>query len=148
MKQSLYDSVIEQAHEGAKIRVNFKKHTLSINGKFIKLKNTDIGIPKYNNLNEWLEVVESLYDNYKYSRPTSRNRKSKFKALSTTELIDMFGHRGLWNPELRNVAQAKLEVFILLSLINNSFNPNVFFKDKWFYQGKDKSFILKKDYFI
>lgn len=25
MKQLLYDSVIEQAHEGAKIRVNFKK---------------------------------------------------------------------------------------------------------------------------
>ena len=148
---TIYENVIEQASQGARICVNFKRHTLSVNGKFVKLKGVDTGIPQYDNLDAWLDAVEDLYDNYKYSKPSkksiNRERKAKFKALSVSELISELGHEGLGNPETRNVAQAKLEVFILLSLINGSFNPEELFAKDWFYQGADKSFIMRKDWF-
>ena len=63
--ETIYDKVIEQVSQGARCSVNFKKHTLSINGKFIKIKEGDPGIKKFDNLDDWLDEVENLYDDYK-----------------------------------------------------------------------------------
>lgn len=149
--ETIYDKVIEQVSQGAHCSVNFKKHTLSINGKFIKIKEGDPGIKKYDNLDDWLDEVENLYDDYKYSKPTTqsmkRDSKAKFKALSTSQLVEALGHDALSNPVLRNVAQAKLEVFILLSLVHGIFNPDELFAKDWFYQGSDKTLIIRKDWF-
>ena len=148
---TIYENVIEKVSNGSRFRVDFKKRSLLINGKAVDLKETPFGIPVNTDLDVWLDEVENLYDTYKYSRPTkssmAKERKAKFKALSVAELIKKCGHDALNNPKSRDVAQAELEVFILLSLLNGSFNPEELFAKDWFYQGTDKSFILRKDWF-
>lgn len=146
----MYNEIIKRIEQGARFNVDFKKKELKVNGKTISTEGS-LGIKKYSNLDEWLDVVEDLYDEYKYSKPTQRSmereRKSKFKALSPDELLSEFGHNALSNPVSRDIAQAKLEIFILFSMINGSFNPDELFARDWYYQGTDKSFIMLKNWF-
>lgn len=149
--KTLYEEVIEQVSKGVRCSVDFKKRTIRLNGKLIKTAKRESGIEKCENLDDWLDKVEDLYDEYKYSKPTQqsmeRERKSKFHALSVSQLVNAIGHDALSNPIQRNVAQAKLEVFIVLSLIDRTFNPDELFAKDWFYQGADKSLIIRKDWF-
>ena len=149
--QTIYENIIEQVSKGAPFVVDFKNRTIRINGKFINVKDGEPGITKYDDLDEWLDEVENLYDEYKYSKPTKqsmkRERKSKFRALSVSQLVNVMGHDALSNPTARNVAQVKLEAFILLSLVHGIFNPDELFAKDWFYQGSDKSLIIRKDWF-
>lgn len=149
--KTMYNEIIERIKQGARFSVDFKKKELKINGKAVSVEGS-LGIKKYDNLDEWLDDVEDLYDEYKYSKPTQRSmekeRKSRFKALSPGELLNEFGHNALSNPLSRDVAQAKLEIFILFSMVNGSFNPDELFAKDWYYQGADKSFIMLKNWFI
>lgn len=147
-----YQEIIEQVSQGAYYSVDFKKRSLRLNGKAVEISQGDeLEIERYNSLDEWLDKVEELYDAYKYSKPTKltikKQRRDRFKALSVSELIAECGHDALNTPVIRDVAKAELEVFILLSLINGSFNPDELFAKDWFYQGSDKTFIMRKDWF-
>ncbi len=148
--ETKYDEIIGRVSRGAHCAVDFKKRTLRVNGKSVETGG-NLGIPEFKGLDEWLDRVEELYDDYKYSRPTQqsmkRERKARFKALSVSELVDAFGHDALSAPIPRNVAQARLEVFILFSLVQGVFNPDELFAKDWFYQGADKSLIIRKDWF-
>lgn len=148
--KTIYEETIERVSQGAYCSVDFKKRSLRLNGKAVKLEG-EFGIQEFSNLDEWLDEAENLYDEYKYSKPSQqsmkRERKSKFRALSVSQLVDELGHEALSNPTPRTVAQAKLEVFILLSLVSGIFNPDELFAKDWFYQGADKSFIIRKDWF-
>lgn len=149
--ETIYETAIEKVSNGARFNVDFKKRSLRINGKAVDLQKMPLGIPIHPDLDTWLDEVENLYDTYKYSRPTkssmAKERTAKFKALSVSELIKECGHDALSNPKSRDVAQAELEIFILLSLVNESFKPEELFTKDWFFQGTDKSFILRKDWF-
>lgn len=148
----MYNKIINQVRSGAKFRVDFKKRKLYVNGKSIQLNKEDLGISKYDNLDDWLDRLEELYDDYKYSRPTAnsinKQGKSKFKALTVEELVALLGHNALTMIEIsRDEAQAALEIFILFSLINGSFKPSELFSKDWFFQGSDKSLVLVNDWF-
>lgn len=147
---TLYEQIIERVSKGARCSVDFKKRTIKLGKKPVETSG-ELGIKEYADLDEWLNKVEDLYDDYKYSKPSQRSmkreRKAKFRALSVPELIKECGHDALNNPVLRDVAQAKLEVFIVLSLIQGTFNPDELFAKDWFYQGADKSLIIRKDWF-
>ena len=145
-----YQEIIEKVGQGARFSVDFKTRSLRINGKEVDIQDSE-GVEKFTDLDEWLDKVEDLYDDYKYSRPTkssmNKERKTKFKALGVSELVKECGHGALSNPQSRDEAQAALEVFILFSLINGSFNPEDLFAKDWFYQGTDKTLIIRKDWF-
>lgn len=147
----MYNEIIEKVKAGASFSIDFKKRSLRLDGKPIDLKDKPLGIEHFDGLDAWLDHVEDLYDAYKYSRPTktsmNHERHSKFKALSVDELVKECGHGALNNPVARNEAQAALELFILFSLINGSFNPDELFAKDWFFQGTDKSLIIRKDWF-
>ena len=148
----MYNKIINQVRSGAKFRVDFKKRKLYANGKSIQLNKEDLGIRQYDNLDDWLDRLEELYDDYKYSRPTAnsinKQGKSKFKALTVEELVALLGHNALTMIEIsRDEAQAALEIFILFSLINGSFKPSELFSKDWFFQGSDKSLVLVNDWF-
>lgn len=148
----MYNKIINQVRGGAKFRVDFKKRKLYVNGKSVQLNEEDLGICKYDNLDDWLDRLEELYDDYKYSRPTAKSidkqSKSKFKALTAEELVAMFGHNALTMIEIsRDEAQAALEIFILFSLTNGSFKPSELFNKDWFFQGSEKSLVLVNDWF-
>lgn len=149
--ETVYENVIEAVSQGARCQVDFKQRTLRLNGRFVATKDKALGIGNFRDLDEWLDKVEDLYDEYKYSRPTERSiskeRKSRFKALSVAQLIEQVGHSALNAPISRDLALAKLEVFILFSLVGGVFNPEELFHKDWFYQGADKSLIIRKDWF-
>lgn len=149
--KTTYQTAIEKVSEGARFSVDFKKRTLRINRRKQDLDADSADIPVYDNLDDWLDEVENRYDNYKYSRPTKssmeKHHRSYFKALTVDELLEECGHSALDNPQERDVAQAELELFILFSLLNGSFNPDELFAKDWFYQGADKSFVMCKNWF-
>ena len=147
----LYQIIIEKVEHGASCKVDFKNRELRIDGKVMGLTSDDLGVPVFDDLDEWLDYVEDLYDAYKYSRPSktsiNNQHKGKFKALTLEELVKECGHDALLNPKQRNVALAELEVFILFSLLNDSFNPDELFAKDWFFQGADKSLVITKNWF-
>jgi hypothetical protein len=147
----LYDEIINRVEHGAKCRVDFKERLVFLNGKKVETDGKDFGMKQFQDLDEWLDEVENLYDDYKYSKPTRRSMaaedRSLFKALTASQLVEELGHDALGNPMLRSVAQARLEVFILLSLLNGTLNLDELFAKDWFFQGSDKSFVILKDWF-
>ena len=147
---TIYDTIIGRVQQGARCDVDFKKRSVHVNGKPVGLDG-DFGTPTFGDFDEWLDALEDLYDSYKYSRPSQasskRERKAKFRALSASQLIGELGHSALDNPMPRSVAQAQLELFVLFSLLNGSLNLDELFAKDWFYQGADKSLIIRKDWF-
>lgn len=146
----IYEKLKELAGNGAKVRADFKNRTLTINGKFQKLE-PPFDIPHPDNLEEWLDKVEDLYDDFKYSRPTKSSmnyeRRCKFKGLSAAQLVANLGKDALNAPITRDEALVALEAFIVLSLVDGSFKPEELFAKDWYFQGTDKSLILYKNWF-
>ena len=93
-----------------------------------------------------LDIIEELYNNYKYSTPTEKSERYKqrnyFKALSPDEMTD----EELVNGEDRNVARAKLEGFILCASLAGYLTWDEKKMGKWFYQGKDKDLVILREW--
>ena len=82
-----------------------------------------------------LSCIEGLYSIYKYSLPSERSdskRRKYFKALSINELTD----KQLLVAQNREVSQARLEGFILCSILEGHFMWDEEEHGKWFYQSK------------
>lgn len=145
-----YNEAIKAVSNGAMFEADFKERKLKINGVATETTKGNEEVA-FGDLDDWLDKAEELYGLYKYSVPTRTNRREevskKFKALSKDELASELGISALSSPETRSVARAKLELFILYSLVDGTFNPDELFRLDWFYQGADKSFIIRSDWF-
>jgi hypothetical protein len=83
-----------------------------------------------------LDLIEMRYNRYKYSLPSERSdskRRGYFKALSVDKLTDAQMATG----EMREVARAHLEGFILCMVVAGRFVWNEEIMGKWFYQSKN-----------
>ena len=69
----------------------------------------------------------------------TKRKRNYFKALTADEMTDEEMVTGMD----RTVARAALESFVLISSLNGDlkWNPK---RGSWYYQGKDKDFILLK----
>lgn len=137
---TIYEELIKRVSEGETFYVNFKNRTLKIGKKFV------IADGVYDDSRELitypcqkeeslLAVIDNLYCNYKYSLPSERSNSKRhkyFKALSVNEMNDM----QLITGERREVAQARLEGFILCMIVNGKFVWNEQTMGKWFWQSK------------
>lgn len=159
-----YLDIIKSVANGSSFSINLNKKNLRINGKYI-IKNGQFCPKKDGTPSEFsgcaaemfsdktIEDIRSdirtLYDDYKYSRPTERSGKktrTAFRALSYDELPD----EALYN-EARDVAQCALEFYILLLAMSRRVewgefvaNPNYhFYKDEI-----DGDLIILKDWFV
>lgn len=151
--KSIYSELSEQVYNGEKFNVNFEKRSIKVGGKYL-IKDGEYDKDKYvlfTHLNEYgindvLKTLDDLYMLYKYSTPSERseNKRHKyFKALSTEEMTDEQLVCGMQ----REVAQSRLEAFILCSILNG----NLTWQDEWgtfFYQGNDPDFILLKKWIV
>ena len=136
---TLYEELIKQVSEGEPFYVNFKNRSLKIGKKFVIADGVyddsrELIDCSYDKLESLLDVIDHLYCNYKYSLPSERSdskRRKYFKALSINEMNDM----QLIAGERREVAQARLEGFILCMILNGKFKWT---EDlgKWFCQSK------------
>ena len=148
---TIYEELIKRVSEGETFYVNFKNRSLKIGKKFVIADGVhddsrELIACSYDKLKSLLEIIDNLYCNYKYSLPSERSdskRRKYFKALSINEMNDM----QLIAGERREVAQARLEGFILCMIVNGKFVWDERTMGKWFYQSKtDLDLIILRDW--
>ena len=149
---TIYHELIERVSNGETFHVDFEKRTMKVGKEFL-IKNGEYDASrKLNSTTDtivpselMLAIIESKYRRYKYSLPSERSdkkRRTYFKALSMEELTD----EQLMRAERREIAQAKLEGYILCMMLENKFVWDEYKMGKWFYQSKEEPdlVILKK----
>ncbi len=145
---NVFDCLVNSVKEGKSFVVDFENKTLKVDGKEI-VKDGEYDTSKFDSLidkpADAMREAEALYLSYKYSYPSESDaRKSKrayFKALTYDEMTD----KEMIVAEPRNIAQARLEGFILLATLagyltwDNSYGT-------WFWQSQTEPdlVILKK----
>lgn len=148
---TIYEELIKRVSEGESFYINFKNRALKIGKKFIVadgIYDSERELIKFqfSDMDTILEMIEDLYRIYKTSLPSERSenkRRTYFKALNTKEMTDeqlMFSDR-------REMAQARLEGFVLCMIVNGKFKWNEQTMGKWFWQSKtDSSLVILRDW--
>lgn len=152
--KNLYSYASDKVENGARFRISFENRSFWLNGKNIIKdgicrEGFELPKPELQILTPvWkttLNTIEALYHRYRYSIPSERSelrRKTYFLALPEQELSDddmLYGAP-------REAAQLRLELFILISILNGSLVWDDFAKGKWFWKSSAESglIILKK----
>lgn len=129
---------VQQVREGAKFRVDFATRSLWLNGKRV-IDHGEYDREKFAfhpalfSIEDVLHCAENLYHRYYNSLPSERNdhkRLRYFLALDERELTD----NDVLYGESREVAQAELEIFILLRLMDGSLTWHNEW-GKWYWQS-------------
>lgn len=136
---SIYEMLVQCVHAGEPYNIDFVKRNIKLNG-FYLVKNGEWDhernlLPEYLRNCNVINTIEDLYFKYKYSIPTERcesKRTKYFKALHVEEIPDAL----LFTAERRDEAMAKLEGFILCSVLSGAFKweENM---GKWFWQSEN-----------
>lgn len=138
---TIYEEFIKRVKDGETFDINFNKRSLKV-GKTFLIKDGcyDEERELFDGLDltmyDILDLIEMRYETYKYSLPSERSdnkRRSYFKALSVDKLTDAQMATG----EMREVAKAHLEGFILCMVIAGRFVWDEDKLGKWFYQSKN-----------
>ena len=147
---TIYEELTQRVSDGETFYINFKNRSMKIGKKFIiadGVSDAERELIAYDctNIVEILGIIESLYADYKYSLPSERSdskRKKYFKALPIEEITD----EQLMVAQRREVAQAKLEGFILCMILNGKLKwTNEM--GKWFWQSKnDPDLVILKNF--
>ena len=140
---TIYEELIKRVSEGETFHIDFEKQTMKIgkqkiidNGKWDENRTLIDGVDDIFDTLEVLCSVKHLYHKYKYSLPSERSdskRQKYFKALSADQISD----EQLMCAERREVAQCKLEGFILCMILIGKFTWLEDVMGKWFWQSKD-----------
>lgn len=149
MYNSIYEELNHQVFLGCPFSVDFEKRNIKVDKKYL-VKNGEWDeerqlLPVELQDVDILKTIEDMYFKYKYSLPSERNdgkRKRYFKAAKMEEIPDAM----LWNSDYREREQAKLEGFILCSILSGKFKWT---EDmgKWFYQSKnDPDLVILKSW--
>lgn len=144
---TIFEELVQRVSDGTTFSINFEARTMKIgrrkiisNGEYDSTKE----LISFNG--DVLQIIDELYDNFKYSLPSERSdskRKSYFKALSVDELTD----EQMVVGERREIAQAKLEGFILCAILTGKLTWNEPTMGKWFYQSKnDPDLVLLRNW--
>ncbi len=143
---NIYEETIKKVEQGSRFSVNFQQRSLKIDGKYV-IKNgkyegeCDIEQDGYS-----LEIITQLFVRYHHSVPSEisvSKRKNYFIALPEQKLSD----EDMLYGEAREVAQIKLELYVLLAIMTGTLKWDDFAKDKWFWQSPyHKDLIMLKDW--
>ena len=150
---TIYYELIRRVESGESFSIDFKNRNMKVgkqflikNGKFDESKHLMVMDKDLNGLNDILDHIEDIYQFYKFSIPSERNdRKQKkyFKALSVNELTD----EQLMVAGRREVEQARLEGFILCTIVNGKFKWDEDKLGSWFWQSKnDPDLIILRNW--
>lgn len=141
---TIMETVIEDVSNGSRFYVDFENRDLKVGGKYLIEKGevkgeTEIDRPPERPV---LDVIQELYDSYKVSYPSGRNTKKKkryFKCLAAEDMTD----KQMILGEDRELAQAKLEAYVLISILNGSLTWT---EDmgSWFWQGNNELVLMRK----
>ena len=144
--QNIFTESIEKVSQGSRFHISFQKRNLKIDGRFIIKEGEFEGKLDFRPTSDYLAEITHLFSRYLHSIPSERseNKKRKyFYALPEYKLSDddmLYG-------ESREVAQFKLELYILMLILTNSFQWDEVAKGKWFWQSpEEKDLIILKEW--
>lgn len=142
---SIYDALVTEVEQGKSFHIDLKKKTLKI-GKKVMIDNGQYDGELIGDLpcNPW-EMAERLFYNYYVSMPSqwAERKKSYFKAKEYEDMNEFELAAG----EPRLIAQAKLEGFILCTILAKLLTWNDLF-GSWFWKSaKYPQFVLLKEWF-
>lgn len=136
--ENIWNEAQEKVHNGSTFRINLEKRDLVIDGKYIIKDGQyegclgyDINFP----VNALLAMVEEYYWEYLHSVPSARSEakyRRYFRALPEHELSE----EDMLYGQHRDITQLRLELFILIAIIQNTLIWDEFAKGKWFWQSK------------
>ena len=149
---TIFNELVERVSRGETFHIDFEKRTMKV-GKDYLIKDGEYDTTRQLfhepedscPMELILGVIDCLYNRYKYSLPSERSdkkRRTYFKALNMEELTD----EQLLITQRREIAQAKLEGFILCMILEGRFVWDESTMGKWFYQSNSDSdlVILRK----
>lgn len=144
--QSVYYEAIEKVENGARFHVDFQQRSLKIDGKYVIKSGEYEGELRLEVSTNPLPAITQLFLRYQHSLPSERSDNKTyryFNALSEHELTDddmLYG-------EPREIAQIKLELYVLIMILNGSLKWDEFAKNKWFWQSPNvKDLIILKEW--
>ena len=148
---TIYKELLERVESGETFEIDFEKRTMKI-GKQKVIDNGEYDTTREliniisDDMDTILEAIEVLYCNYKYSLPSERSeskRKGYFKAYLIADIPD----ESLFTAERRELAQARLEGFMLCMIMQGIFKWDEIAKGYWFYQSKnDPDLVILKSW--
>ena len=143
---TIYEELVRRVSDGETFHIDFEKQTMKIgkqkiidNGKYDESRT--LYTKALLEMSDVLSLLENFYENYKYSLPSERSdskRRKYFKALPIEKLSDEV----LMMAERREVAQARLEGFILCMVLEGQFIWDEEELGKWFYQSANDSDLV------
>lgn len=149
--ENIWNEAQEKVHNGSTFRVNLEKRDLVIDGKYIIKDGQYEGCLGYDTnfpVNDLLVMVEGFYWQYCRSVPSARSEaryRRYFRALPEHELSEddmLYG-------ENRELAQLRLELYLLIAILNSDLIWDEFAKGYWFWQSdKYKSLIILRQWII
>ena len=144
---SIYLAFLERVNNGEPFHIDFEQRNMRV-GKDYLVKDGEYDSSmvlfeqNVDSLKVVLDMIEQLYNNYKYSLPSERSdgkRKKYFKALPMEEITD----EQLMVAERREFSQAVLEGFVLCMIVSGKLVWDEKVMGKWFYQSKtDPDLVL------
>ena len=143
---TIYEELIDRVGDGECFCVDFEKQAIKIGKKKVNLYDSERKLMNYVDKNEIIDDIELLYKNYKYSMPSERSDKKRrvyFKALPVDKLTDAQLVCGV----SRELAQARLEGFILCAVLQGHLTWEDFKTDGWFWQSQnDTDLVILKSW--
>lgn len=150
---TIFEELVQRVSSGETFHIDFEKRTMKVGKEFL-IKNGEHDTSRHLFYTEndvipemdlILGCINVLYSSYRISLPSERSDKKRrvyFKALSMEEISDV----QLMRAERREIAQAKLEGYILCMILEGRFVWNEDTMGKWFYQSKgyEDLVILRK----
>ena len=145
---TIYEELVQRVDCGEKFYIDFKTQTMKVgkqklvdNGEHDKARSL-INI----STDDVFVNIEELYKRYKYSMPSERSDskyRKYFKALSVDELTDAEMATG----DKREVARARLEGYLLCSVLDGKFIWDESTMGKWFWQSvEDPELVILRDW--
>lgn len=136
----IYDELLKEVLEGNNFYINFIERKLKIGNRVLIKegewdRENNLGVEKVC-LTDCLKNIERLYQEYRDSVPNKRSEtryKKYFKPLSFEEIPEENIFSG---GVSRDYAQAKLEGYILCSILNGSLYWDENLMGKWFWKSK------------
>lgn len=136
---TIYEELIQRVSDGETFHIDFEKRTMKIgkqkiidNGEYDESKT--LYTKALLEMSDVLSLLEDLYEKYRYSLPSERSenkRRKYFKALPIEEIPDEL----LLTAERREIAQARIEGFVLCMVLEGQFIWDEEELGKWFYQS-------------
>lgn len=148
---NIWNEAQEKVHNGSTFRIDFIKRNLLIDNKYIIKEGKyegNLGVDTPMPVNSLIENIEEYYMKYRHSVPSARSEskyRKYFRALPEHKLDE----QDMLYGENREIAQLRLELYILISIMNGDLVWDEFAKDKWFWQSSTQpSLVILKQWII